>query len=396
VFLPIGDTPNPRDFNPWVNWLLIAANVAIYLLITLPLSYQPVDPNDPLLQQYLHLIAPSLPSLTSLDEVISHISAADLFVFQHGYKPGNPHVVDLMMSMFLHGGLLHVAGNMLFLWIFGDNVEQRLGRIGYLVTYLVTGALATLSFSLLAGHSMIPLVGASGAISGVTGVYFLLFGRNKIKVLILLFPIYFNVVLIPARWLLGFVVVVENVLPFILTQQSNVAYGAHLGGFIGGLGIAFAVERLSWHWPGASRRLSLDQSSEQHALTGDTGTTAVMRLQEALSRNDRPLALSLIPSLNRQDIAALSSDECVVVAGWLHEAGDLATTSNLLRHFLSVHQHSRDLARVYLALGLIRLEQGQKTTAYQYLLSVFDYAPDFQTAAQARQALAQIDTFRRG
>jgi membrane associated rhomboid family serine protease len=244
VFLPIGDTPNPRNFTPWVNWLLIAANVAIYLLITLPLSYQPVDPNDPLLKQYLHLIAPTLPSWASFDDVISEISAADLFVFFHGYKPGNPHLVDLLASLFLHGGLLHLAGNMLFLWIFGDNVENRLGRIGYLMTYLATGVLATLAFSLFAGNSMIPLVGASGAISGVMGVYFLLFGRNQIKVLVLLFPFYFNVILVSARWVLGFLVLVDNLLPFLLSQQSSVAYGAHLGGFISGLGVAWAAERL--------------------------------------------------------------------------------------------------------------------------------------------------------
>ena len=396
MFLPIGVTPKPRDFTPWVNWLIIAANVAIYLLITLPLSYQPVSPNDPLLQEYLRLIATSLPSSVSLDEVISHISAADLFVFVHGYKPGDPQFTDLMMSMFLHGGLLHLAGNMFFLWIFGHNVEQRLGRIGYLVTYLVTGTLATLTFSLFARHSMIPLVGASGAISGVMGIYFLLFGRNKIKVLILLFPFYFDVVLISARWVLGLLVLMDTLLPFLLAQQSSVAYGAHLGGFIAGLGIAWSVKRLSWHWPWPSRRLSLDQSDEQHTLSGNAETTVVMRLHEALSRTDRPLALSLIPYLNQQDMDALSADECVLIAGWLHEAGDLATASDLLRRFLSAHQRSRDLARVYLALGLIRLEQGQPTTAYQYLLSVFDYAPYSRTAAQARQALAQIDSYRRG
>ncbi len=244
MFLPIGDTPNPRNFTPWVNWLLIAANVAVYLFVTLPLSYQPVDPNDPQVQEYLRVIADSLPQGTSLDEVISHLSAADLFVFAHGYKPGNPHLMDLFASLFLHGGLLHLVGNMLFLWIFGDNVERRLGRIGYLITYLATGVLATLAFSLFARHSMIPLVGASGAISGVLGVYFLLFPRNKIKVLVLLFPIYFNVILVSARWVLGFIILVDNLLPFLISQQSGVAYGAHIGGFIGGLGVGWAVKGL--------------------------------------------------------------------------------------------------------------------------------------------------------
>ncbi len=396
MFLPIGDTSHPRNFTPWVNWLLIAANVAVYLLITLPLSYQPVDPHDPMFQEYVRFIAHSLPPLTSLDDVISHLSAEDLFIFTHGYKPGDPHLADLFWSLFLHGGLLHVAGNMFFLWIFGANVEQRLGRIGYVATYLVTGALATLTFSLFARHSMIPLVGASGAISGVMGVYFLLFGRNKIKVLILLFPIYFDVALISARWVLGFLVLVDNLLPFLISQQSSVAYGAHLGGFLAGLGIAFSVKRLSWHWPGSSRRVLLDQSNEAQAVTGVPEATVGMHLHEALSRNDRQLALSFIPYLDRQDMAALSADECVLLAGWLHAAGDGVTAGDLLRRFLSLHQHSNDLARVYLALGLLRLEQGQLTAAYQYLLGVFDYGPDSQTAAQARQALARIDSYKKG
>ena len=160
MFLPLGDTPNPRNFTPWVNWALIAANVGVYVLITLPLSQTPVDPTDPLLREYLRAIAPNLPPLTSLRQVLVHLSAYDLFTFAHGYKPGAPEVGDLFACMFLHGGFLHLAGNMLFLWIFGDNVEHRLGRVGYLLAYLATGVLATLSFSLFETGSMTPLVGA--------------------------------------------------------------------------------------------------------------------------------------------------------------------------------------------------------------------------------------------
>ncbi|HOO47567.1 MAG TPA: rhomboid family intramembrane serine protease, partial [Deltaproteobacteria bacterium] len=201
MFIPIGDSPNPRNFTPWINWILIAANIAVYIFITLPLSSAGVDINDPTLREYLHHVSRSLPSGISLRQVLAQTSAYDLFTFVHGYKPGAPELSDLFFSMFLHGGFLHLAGNMLFLWIYGDNVEYRLGRAGYLITYLATGICATLFFSALAGNSMTPLVGASGAISGVLGLYFLLFPRNSVKVFIMLFPIYFNAIYLPARYM---------------------------------------------------------------------------------------------------------------------------------------------------------------------------------------------------
>jgi membrane associated rhomboid family serine protease len=253
VFIPIGDTPNPRNYIPWVNYVLIGLNVAVYLLVSLPLSFRAVDPADPNLHEYIRLIAPDLPAWVSLYDVLREISAYDLFTFVHGYKPGAPEVTDLFFCMFLHGGALHLAGNMLFLWIFGDNVEHRLGRVGYLLTYLATGVAATLAFAVFAGDSMTPLVGASGAISGVLGLYFLLFARNRVKVFILLFPFFMNVILLPARWVLGFFVLIDNLLPFILGAQSGVAYGAHLGGFLAGLLVALAGQALSWRWPWKER-----------------------------------------------------------------------------------------------------------------------------------------------
>ena len=174
-----GDSPNPKNFTPWINWSLIIANVAVYFFVTLPLSSQGVDLNDPMLREFLRHIAQSLPSGVSIKQVLAQISAYDLFTYVHGYKPGAPQTGYLFFSMFLHGNLLHLVGNMLFLWIYGDNVEHRLGRLGYLITYLVSGVAATLFFSVFAGSSMTPLVGASGAISGVLGLYFLLFPHQS-------------------------------------------------------------------------------------------------------------------------------------------------------------------------------------------------------------------------
>ena len=102
--------------------------------------------------------------------------------------------------MFLHAGFFHLAGNMLFLWIYGDNVEARLGRVTYLVGYLVTGLAGNLFHLVLAGASPMPLVGASGAISGVLGFYFVCFPENRVRMLITLFPIFMKVVRIRSRW----------------------------------------------------------------------------------------------------------------------------------------------------------------------------------------------------
>ena len=137
-------------------------------------------------------------------------------MFEHGYKPGAPRLADLLAAMFLHGGFMHLFGNMLFLWIYGDNVEHRLGPARYLFWYLMTGVAATLFFSMLAPGSLVPMVGASGAISGVLGFYFVWFPRNVVRVLLLLFPILVRVVEIPARIVLGVYLVIDNVLPMLV------------------------------------------------------------------------------------------------------------------------------------------------------------------------------------
>jgi membrane associated rhomboid family serine protease len=207
MLLPIGDTPNPRGFVPWVTWLLIALNVVIHLMLALPAS--------------------------------SEQWAA--FVQQHGFVPGDPSPGDLLLSLFLHANLAHLLGNMLFLWIYGDNVEAWLGRPLYLLAYLGTGILATLSFAAFATDPSTPLIGASGAISGVLGAYFVAFPRNQIRMLVGLPPFLFNIWLVPAPIVLGLYVVLDNLLPVLIGSESSVAYGAHLGGFAGGVVLALGM-----------------------------------------------------------------------------------------------------------------------------------------------------------
>jgi membrane associated rhomboid family serine protease len=395
MFLPIGDTPNQRGYTPWVTYALIALNVAVYILITIPLSRQGVSVDNPLLGEYLRAIVDHLPPNVSIEEVLSSIRAYDLYTFVHGYKPGAPSLEDLFYCMFLHGGFLHLAGNMLFLWIYGDNVEYRLGRIGYLLTYLATGAAATLFFALMSGPSMIPLVGASGAISGVLGVYFLLFPRNKIKVFIALIPFYVDVLLMPARLVLGFYLIIDNLLPFLIDHQSSVAYGAHIGGFAGGLAVAFVGERLSWHWPWKDPlwRMGTTRSRAQ-AYRGEDEASNLTSLRSAMANNSPDEAVGILSRMPGREISDLNPHECVILSQWLDQSGHPIAASKLLRGCVSNRSDSESLAEVYLTLGLMRLKQGQPTAAYQYLLAALESNPSEDTRQRAREALMRIDIHR--
>jgi len=237
VFFPIGDAPNPRDFRAWVTWAIIVANVVVYVLLTLPLSTQAASPQDPRIPEYLEMLRHAGLDRPALAQAMGQLSVYDLFVFQHGFRPAAPSIADLFSSLFLHAGFLHLAGNMFFLWIYGDNVEHRVGRIAYALLYLLTGVVATLGFAVIDLTSQMPLVGASGAISGVLGAYLLLYPRVRVHTLIIL-PIYITTVAIPAWVMLGYWALLQLIGGLgSLTQleQGGVAFFAHVGGFVAGL-----------------------------------------------------------------------------------------------------------------------------------------------------------------
>ncbi len=169
--------------------------------------------------------------------------AADTIIKTYGMIPAaivrGQRLITLFTAMFLHGGFLHYLGNMLYLWVFGDNVEDAFGHLGYVAVYLVSGLAGSLLQVLFAPNSTVPMIGASGAISGVMGAYFVLFPRARVLTLI---PIFFFIRLIylPASLLLGFWVVFQ-----VLNGCSSVpgaggvAYFAHIGGF--GAGFLFGL-----------------------------------------------------------------------------------------------------------------------------------------------------------
>ena len=157
-----------------------------------------------------------------------------------------PTWVTIFSSMFMHGGFMHFAGNMMFLWVFGDNIEDRLGHIKYLFFYLFTGVVATLAHFAIDPSSEIPLVGASGAISGVLGAYLVLYPFNRVKALVVLYII--TVIEVRAMILLGLWFgwqLFQGLVSLGLSSQVNVAFFAHIGGFAAGSLIMAALKMAS-------------------------------------------------------------------------------------------------------------------------------------------------------
>ena len=151
-----------------------------------------------------------------------------------------PTVLTIFTSMFIHGGFMHLAGNMAFLWVFGDNIEDRLGHVKYLVFYLLAGVAANLSQWAINADSTVPLIGASGAISGVVGAYLMFYPNNKVKALLFLL-IFITVVEMRAIWLLGgwFVwQLIQGSLSLGLADSVSVAFFAHIGGVVAGVVLA--------------------------------------------------------------------------------------------------------------------------------------------------------------
>jgi len=145
--------------------------------------------------------------------------------------------LTVFTSMFLHGGLFHIAGNMLYLWIFGNNVEDSMGRGRFLVFYLLCGVLAAAAQTFSDPASRIPMIGASGAVSGILGAYLLLYPHARVLTLVT-FGFFIQFIHIPALIVIGFWAVVQflnGLITFTSPQQGGVAFLAHVGGFVAGL-----------------------------------------------------------------------------------------------------------------------------------------------------------------
>ena len=204
MFFPYKDD-NPRVLIPYVTYSLIAFNIFIFL-------YQFVmEFSDP--------------------------EASGIFIYAFGLIPADFSIITMFTSMFLHGGIAHILGNMWFLWIFGDNVESTLGHVKFVLFYLLCGVAAALCQVLMNPASEIPMVGASGAIAGVLGLYMIRFPRARVHVFIFIL-IFFTTIRVPANIVLGFWFfnqLTNGMGTLGLDTTGGVAWFAHIGGFIAGI-----------------------------------------------------------------------------------------------------------------------------------------------------------------
>jgi membrane associated rhomboid family serine protease len=180
--------------------------------------------------------------------------ALEAFVRTYGLIPAYFQWDDVLTSMFLHGGWAHFGGNMLYLWIFGDNVEDRLGHVRYLLFYLICGAAAAFAQTFVSGASLIPMIGASGAISGVLGAYLVLFPHSRVLTVV---PIVFFIQLleVPAIVLLGLWFLMQLISGVgtigARADIGGIAFWAHVAGFVAGLGLVYVFrqpERQTVEW----------------------------------------------------------------------------------------------------------------------------------------------------
>jgi membrane associated rhomboid family serine protease len=238
MLFPIADDNIDRKTIPVVNYTLIAINLFVFVFL------QGLGSNERFTYAYSTVPAEIIrgTDIVTGDRVLEHPVTGQAIEVP-GLQPTLiPVYLTLITSMFMHGGIAHIFGNMLFLWIFGDNIEDRLGHVRYVIFYLVCGVLAGLAHVFttvaLAGESggslLIPSLGASGAISGVLGGYLLLFPTRRVMVMISWF-----VTAVPAFIAIGlwFVFQVISGLGVLGSgsKAGGVAYGAHIGGFIAGL-----------------------------------------------------------------------------------------------------------------------------------------------------------------
>lgn len=208
--IPFKDN-NPAEKFPIVTIGLILINIAVFL-------WQVLSPLD---QKTIMMNYGAVPAnILSLEKIQELRQVTTVFT-----------------SMFLHGGILHIAGNMLYLWIFGNNIEDKTGHVKFLFFYLMCGIAAAYAQAIISANSTTPMAGASGAVAGVLGAYVLLFPRAKIHTLIFL-GFYIDVVKLPALIVIGFWAIIQFINGIVsqsVAVRGGVAWFAHLGGFLTGL-----------------------------------------------------------------------------------------------------------------------------------------------------------------
>ncbi|MBX2799662.1 MAG: rhomboid family intramembrane serine protease [Myxococcales bacterium] len=225
--IPLADSPRDPEHTAWVTLALMTVNSVLGVAV-LALSWIAWTPEMP---GYGSLMA-ALPA-----DYTGAVTGLTWATYTFGFQRLNPELSTSLTSMFLHVGGLHLFGNLLYLWIYGPNVERRLGRVPFLLLYLVAGVASTQLYAYLSPGSAVPVVGASGAISGLLGAYLVFFPWHTIKVL-MLFVTTFR---LPAWSVIAVFVINENLVPALSGAHTGIAHVAHLGGFAGGMVLAVGV-----------------------------------------------------------------------------------------------------------------------------------------------------------
>ena len=219
---PIHDE-NPIKIIPYVTYAFMAACIAAFLW------------------QFSQ-------SSSAQNDIVYALGVTPAVIFDHRELPENlvwvPEYVTVFTSMFLHGGWMHLIGNMLYLWVFGNNIESAMGHLRYINFYLVCGVAAVLAQALPDTDSVVPMIGASGAISGVLGAYLLLYPKARVTIIVPILII-IKTFKVPAMFVLGGWFVMQLVSSVLARGQEGggVAFGAHIGGFIAGMLLVYFFKR---------------------------------------------------------------------------------------------------------------------------------------------------------
>jgi membrane associated rhomboid family serine protease len=239
MIMPLYDDNTLRIRLPVVNYILIAINIFVFGV------FQNFGENDKFTYTFSTVPAEILSGkdIQSSPKIIGQVGNED--VIRPGLEPTPVSVyITLITSMFMHGSFGHIIGNMLFLWIFGDNVEDRLGHLQYFCFYIIAGILASLAHvaTCVVFHSdlLTPSLGASGAISGVMGAYLLFFPNNNVTVLVFRF-----ITTVPASVAVGVWFLLQLINGYLESspEGGGVAYGAHIGGFLAGLPLGYLIDK---------------------------------------------------------------------------------------------------------------------------------------------------------
>lgn len=220
--MPIGDDNSDRKITPFVNLVFIALNLVVFVF------FQGMGTNEKFTYAY-STVPQEIVTGKDVDRPVTvHVGNESA---QIDLQPTPiPVWFTLVTAIFMHGSFMHLFGNMLYLWIFGDNLEDRLGHMRYGIFYLVCGIVASLSHVVVNSDSFIPSLGASGAISGVMGGYLLLFPKRRVRVIMGR-----GISEVPAFVALGIWIVFQVISSLMSGPEAGIAFAAHIGGFIAGL-----------------------------------------------------------------------------------------------------------------------------------------------------------------